>query len=157
LHDRRAAIRWEAEGVESSVAASGENGLALLVNGKSDGNAITDAPTQVMLGLLGALFHPHPQRGLVVGLGTGQTAGWLAQVPSIERVDVLELEPSVVRVAELCARVNAAALANPKVHVIFGDAREFLLTTSTTYDVIASEPSTPSRAGAASLFTKEFY
>src|SRR5262249_48929174 len=96
-------------------------------------------------------------RGLVVGLGTGETAGWLAQVPSIERVDVLELEPSVVHVAELCAPVNAAAMANPKVHVIFGDAREFLLTTSNTYDVIASEPSNPYPAGAASLFTKEFY
>src|SRR5262249_55532800 len=48
-------------------------------------------------------------------------------------------------------------LANPKVHVIFGDAREVLLTTADTYDVIVSEPSNPYRAGTASLFTKEFY
>src|SRR5262249_38963861 len=131
--------------------------LDLLVNGKSDGNTIADAPTQVMLGLIGAAFHPNPRRALVVGLGTGETAGWLAQVPSIERVDVVELEPSVVHVAALCAPVNGNALANPKVHLIFGDAREFLLTTANTYDVIASEPSNPYRAGTASLFTREFY
>jgi hypothetical protein len=43
------------------------------------------------------------------------------------------------------------------VHVTIGDARELLLTSSATYDVIASEPSNPYRAGIASLFTKEFY
>ena len=42
-------------------------------------------------------------------------------------------------------------------HVIFGDARELLLTGKASYDVIASERSNPYRAGVASLFTKEFY
>jgi hypothetical protein len=41
--------------------------------------------------------------------------------------------------------------------VIYGDARELLLTSKLNYDVIASEPSNPYRAGVASLFTKEFY
>ena len=31
---------------------------------------------------------------IVVGLGTGSTAGWLAVVPSIARVDVAEIEPA---------------------------------------------------------------
>ena len=48
-------------------------------------------------------------------------------------------------------------LNNPKVHVRIGDAREVLLTTSQTYDLIASEPSNPFRAGIASLFTQEYY
>ena len=38
-----------------------------------------------------------------------------------------------------------------------GDAREMLLTTRDRYDVIASEPSNPFRAGIASLFTVEYY
>src|SRR4029079_7941226 len=45
----------------------------------------------------------------------------------------------------------------PKVHVTVGDARETLLTTRDRYDVIASEPSNPFRAGIASLFTLEYY
>lgn len=157
LNTRRLEMWWEADGVESSVGLARKNGLAFDVNGKSDGSAIGDSPTQVMLGLLGAVLHPNPKRALVIGLGTGETAGWLAQVPSIERVDVYELEPAMLHVARECALANRNALANPKVHVIIGDARELLLTSNATYDVIASEPSNPYRAGVASLFTKEFY
>ena len=56
-----------------------------------------------MSGLLGALLHDGPRRILVVGLGTGSTAGWLADVPGVERVDVVELEPAVAEVARRCA------------------------------------------------------
>jgi hypothetical protein len=48
-------------------------------------------------------------------------------------------------------------LANPKVHVTIGDAREVVSTTRSRYDLIFSEPSNPYRAGIASLFTREFY
>ena len=110
-----------------------------------------------MRGLLGALSHPNPRRALVIGLGTGSTAGWLGAVPSIERVDVVELEPLILEVARACAPVNHDVLNNPKVHITIGDARETLLTTRDRYDVIASEPSNPYRAGIASLFTQEYY
>src|SRR5262249_4099909 len=134
-----------------------QDGASLLVSGKSDGNSVRDASTQVMLGLLGAALHPQPRRTLVIGLGTGGTAGWLARVPAIAAVDVFELEPVVIEFARVCSPANQDVLHNPKVHIIFGDARELLQTTTETYDVIASEPSNPYRAGTASLFTREFY
>ncbi|HUE29499.1 MAG TPA: fused MFS/spermidine synthase, partial [Verrucomicrobiae bacterium] len=157
LDERRRRIVWEADGIESTVALDAWNAYGFLINGKNDGNTIGDAPTQVMLGLIGALRHPHPRTVLVIGLGTGSTAGWLAQVPSIERVDVVELEPAVVHVAEVSSLVNHDVLRDPKVHLVYGDGREFLLTTRATYDLIVSEPSSPYRAGIASLFTREFY
>ena len=157
VQQRQFEVLWEAEGVESSVALTRHNGIAFTVNGKADGNALGDAPTQIMLGLIPAILHSHPTRALVVGLGTGETAGWLAQVPSIEAVDVFELEPAILHVAAACALANQNVLANPKVHIVFGDARELLQTASATYDVIVSEPSNPYRAGTASLFTREFY
>ena len=92
-----------------------------------------------------------------MGLGTGSTAGWLADVPGIERVDVVELEPAVAEVARRCAAVNRDALANPKLRLFFGDAREHLLTTRERYDLVVSEPSNPYRAGIASLFSRDFY
>ena len=153
----RGAIEWETDGVESSVALDAAAGYALIVNGKSDGNATQDAATQVMGGLVGALLVPHPTRALVVGLGTGSTAGWLGAIPELQRVDVVELEPAVLDVARACAPVNQNVLANPKVNITIGDAREVLLTTGERYDVIFSEPSNPYRAGIASLFTQEFY
>jgi hypothetical protein len=43
------------------------------------------------------------------------------------------------------------------VRITIGDARETLLTSRERYDLIASEPSNPYRAGIASLFTLEYY
>ncbi|APR82964.1 Hypothetical protein A7982_08313 [Minicystis rosea] len=156
--ERRRNVTWEAEGRESSVALHTHSDTAFFVNGKSDGAALGDAGTQVMSGLLGALLHRGELKHvLVIGLGTGSTAGWLAALPSVERVDVIELEPAILHVAEVCTPVNHDVLRNPKIHIAIGDAREVLLTTPRTYDLVFSEPSNPYRAGISSLFTKEFY
>ena len=151
------AILWSEDGIESSLAAEAVAEYSFLVNGKADGSARTDAPTQVMGGLIGAALHPHPRSALVIGLGTGSTAGWLARVPGIERVDVVEIEPAVRRVAVDCAPVNQQVLRNPKVTVMAGDGREVVQTGTDTYDIVFSEPSNPYRAGIASLFSEEFY
>lgn len=153
----RRRVAWEVDGIESSVALASADSFAFIVNGRSDGNAKHDAGTQIMSGLIGAALHPHPTKAMVIGLGTGSTAGWLAAVPEMEKVDVVELEPVVVRVAKDCTPVNHDALNNPKLHLSFGDARELLLTTRQKYDIVVSEPSNPYRAGVAGLFTREYY
>jgi predicted membrane-bound spermidine synthase len=153
----RRSVLWEADGVESSVAIVGADGLAFHLNGMCDGNAIKDAGTQIMLGLIGAALHPRPESAIVVGLGTGETAGWLAAVPSIQHVDVVELEPAVSEMALRCRQVNRDVLNNSKVQLIFNDAREVLRTTGDCYDLIICEPSNPYRNGIANLFTREFY
>ena len=157
LSGQRRWLSWETDGVESSVGVLGAYGLSFMVNGKSDGNSIGDSGTQVMGGLVGALAHPHPRRALVVGLGTGSTAGWLGAVPEMERVDVVEIEPAILRFARQCDDVNERVLDNPKVKVHLDDAREVLLASKESYDIIFSEPSNPYRAGISSLFSREFY
>lgn len=157
LEGHRRSILWEADGVESSIALQSIDGRAFVIHGKVDGHVIGDAPTSVGLGMLPATLHPKPARMLVVGLGTGQTAGWAAACPDVEHVDVIELEPAIVDVARVCAATSHDALNDPKVAVHIGDAREWLLATPETYDVVVSEPSNPYRAGIASLFTADFY
>ena len=148
---------WAVDGLESRVSVSDTDGYAFVVNGKVDGACRGDAATQVMGGLLGALLHPGARSALVIGLGTGSTAGWLARVPGIERVDVIEIEPAVREVARLCAPVNERVLESPTVHFVDGDAREVLRVSRARYDMIFSEPSNPYRAGVASLYTREYY
>jgi len=148
---------WEKDGVESSVGVLKDDGIAFLVNGKSDGAVLSDRGTQALLGMLPAILHPNPKRAFVLGLGTGMTAGWLSGVSGMDRVDVAELEPAVVEVARECAAANNHVLERPNVSLFLGDGREFLLTHDARYDIIVSEPSNPYRAGVASLFTKEFY
>jgi spermidine synthase len=153
----RRALQWDADGRESSVALVDSNDLAFIINGKADGSARGDAGTQVMSGMIGAILHPNPRNAMVIGLGTGSTAGWLGAGPTMERVDVVELEPAVLRVAAACRAVNHDVMHDPKVRIRIGDAREVLLASRNQYDIIFSEPSNPYRAGIASLFTEEFY
>jgi spermidine synthase len=110
-----------------------------------------------MCGLIPSILRPGLQKGMIIGLGTGSTAGWMAAIPEMKQVDVVELEPATVEVARRCAPANLNVLENPKVRIHMADAREVLLTTPERYDIIFSEPSNPYRAGIASLFTKEFY
>ena len=158
LHEQRRAVSWEREGRESAVALRlTDAGPALFLNGKSDGSAIGDAPTQIMGGMVGAILHPHPRKALVIGLGTGSSAGWLGAIPSVERVDVVELEAAVIEAAPVFETVNKDVLGNAKVHLLIGDAREAVLTGRRRYDLVFSEPSNPFRAGVSSLYTREFY
>jgi predicted membrane-bound spermidine synthase len=147
----------EHDGRESALAFTHSNGLTSLMSGKSDGNSYFDAPTQVGLGLVPALLHKDPKRAFVIGLGTGQTSGWLAQVPSIERVETAEIEPAMLRFGELCAASNENALDNEKVVMRIADGREAMLTSDEKFDIIASAPSNPYRAGLASFYSAEFY
>ncbi|MCA9021726.1 MAG: fused MFS/spermidine synthase, partial [Planctomycetaceae bacterium] len=156
-HTKNRQCIWEAEGRESSVAITATDSLAFIVNGKSDGNAFGDAGTQIGLGLIGPLLHPAPRTGLVIGLGTGESAGWMSAVEEMTAVDVVELEPVVLEMTQRCSQINRDALNNPKLKLHFNDAREFLLTSKKQYDLIVSEPSNPYRAGIANLYTREFY
>jgi len=159
LHASRWKIAHEFEGREASVAAvDSDDGYCLYVNGKSDGSAFGDADTQVMQGLVPALLHPAPHTAFIVGLGTGTTAGWVADVPEMPQVDVVELEPAMASLAKNhFAPVNRDVLNKANVHLIPGDAREALLAAGSRYDLIISEPSNPYRAGVSTLFTQEFY
>ncbi|MGF1656731.1 MAG: fused MFS/spermidine synthase [Verrucomicrobiales bacterium] len=155
--NRNRALLWEAEGVEAGVGVLNTGSLSLIVNGKSDGNLLGDIGTQIMAGLVGAALHEDPKTCLVIGLGTGSSAGWMAVVPGVERVDVVELEPAVVDVARACADLNWDVVNRDNVNLMIGDAREFLIVKGDQYDVILSEPSNPYRAGVASMFTQEYY
>jgi spermidine synthase len=149
-------IVYFADGLNSTISvARTDDYIALRTNGKVDASN-HDAGTQLLLGHLGALAHP-PRRVLVIGFGSGMTVSALARYPELERVDCVEIEPAVVRAALLLTELNRNVLQDPRVHVIFDDARNFLFTTRERYDLIVSEPSNPWIAGVATLFTREFY
>ena len=145
------------EGVNDSIAVvRTDNNVALRINGKVDAST-DDARTQLLLGHLGAAFHPAPRRVLVIGFGSGMTASAVARYPDVEKIDCVEIEPAVIRAAPYLESLNRNVLKDSRLHVIFDDARNFLLTTREKYDLIISEPSNPWIAGIATLFTDEYY
>jgi len=153
----RFAFPFSADGLNSSIAViQGENYLGLTTNGKVDATN-RDAPTQLLLADLGAVFGPPPRRVLIIGFGSGMTAAALAKYPDVERIDCVEIEPAVLEAARYLETLNRGVLRDPKLHMHVDDARNFLLTSRDKFDLIISEPSNPWIAGVATLFTDEYY
>jgi spermidine synthase len=165
LYDRPLTLRENAhaldivyfrDGLNANISvARTDDYMALRTNGKVDASN-HDVTTQLLLGHLAALAH-EPRRALLIGFGSGMTASALAEYPELERLDVVEIEPAVVEAAPFLVPLNHNVLLDPRVHVTFDDARNFLFTTREKYDLIISEPSNPWIAGVATLFTREFY
>src|SRR5205823_3420247 len=113
--------------------------------------------TQIMLGLAPAAARPEATSALVIGFGSGVTTRVLADVPGMRRVRVVEIEPAVLSVRGLFARVNDSVLARPIVSAVTDDARSALQLRRDQFDLIVSEPSNPWVAGVATLYTPEFF
>jgi predicted membrane-bound spermidine synthase/tetratricopeptide (TPR) repeat protein len=146
------------EGWNATVSVWRNGGATWLkTNGKSDASSVADMNTQVLVSLLPALAHPSPRRAFVVGLGSGVSVRTLADVPGVERVDVVEIERAVLRASRFFDFLNRDVLADPKVHVIEDDARSALQLAREPYDIIVSEPSNPWIAGIAALFTADYF
>jgi spermidine synthase len=150
-------IPYAVDGLNSSVSvARTEDYIALRNNGKVDASN-RDSTTQLLVGHLAPIFHAAPRHVLIIGFGSGMTVSAVARYPEIERIDCVEIEPAVIGAAPYLESLNRGVLRDPRVHIILDDARNFLLTTRDSYDVIISEPSNPWIAGVAALFTEEYY
>ncbi len=143
---------------EASVATlvypDGE--VSLRVDGKADASTGADMRTQIELGELPLLLRPRAKSALVVGWGSGVTAGSMLRHP-LERLDAVELLPGVVGASRLFAGVNGAPWDDPRLALSVEDAKTFLARPGPAYDVIVSEPSNPWMAGVGDLFSRQFY
>lgn len=129
---------------------------ALFTNGKSDGSLWPDYRTMSLLGLVPCLLSERCESAFVIGLGTGVSAGELAEIASVARVEVAEISSAVIAAEPLFAEGNRDAGRNPKVTIHHGDAYRMLLRTRQRFDVIASEPSHPRATGVEMLYAREF-
>jgi len=144
------------DGVSSTVSVHRDRGeLFLRVNGKTDASSRSDMPTQVLLAQVPLLFGDPAKDVLVVGLASGVTVGSVALHP-VERIDVVEIEPATAEAARFFDGVSGAPLDDPRVRVIFDDARSYLEGAS-GYDLVISQPSNPWMSGVSNLFTRESF
>jgi len=145
------------EGVNATVSVHrSPTGTDLRINGKTDASLL-DTSTQLLLGHLPMLFgRTEASRVLVIGCGSGMTAGAVT-LHAPERVDLVELEPAVLEASRYFDDVNHRPLEHDTLRVITDDGRNFLSSTDRTYDVITSEPSNPWISGVSNLFTREAF
>jgi spermidine synthase len=148
-------------GRSATVVVIEENGLLFIrTNGLPEAaSALKGSPpsrgSQLMLSVLPVLARPDTESTLIVGLGGGIA---VEAVPaSVASIDVIELEPEVVRANEFYgARKDINPLDDPRVSITINDARSALTLTDKKYDSMVSQPSHPWTAGASHLYTREF-
>jgi spermidine synthase len=149
------------EGVNASVAVTEMNdGVRNFhVSGKVEASTDPrDMRLQRMLGHIPALLHGKPRSVLVVGCGAGVTAGSFTVYPSVEKIVICEIEPLIPsRVAGYFSKQNYDVVHNPRVRIVYDDARHYVLTTKEKFDIITSDPIHPWVKGAATLYTHEYF
>ena len=151
-------ILFYKEGVLATVMVkkAPEGYLFLRSNGKTDASTDQDLDDFKLLGHLPMILHPNPQKTLLVGIGSGVTAGAIA-LHKPEELVVVEIESAMVEAARYFGDYNHNVVDNPNVKIIQSDARAYLTSNQNQYDVIASQPSNPWVRGNANLFTREFF
>jgi spermidine synthase len=157
----KATVWFQGEGMNSSVAVTMlvDGTRNFHVSGKVEASSEPqDMRLQRMLGHIPALLHPQPRTVLVVGCGAGVTAGTFVVHPEVERIVICEIEPLIPQViVSYFGDENYNVVNDPRVEIVYDDARHYILTTRESFDIITSDPIHPWVKGAATLYTKEYF
>lgn len=150
--------RWESRYGLIDVIKSAEGVLKVRQNLHyrygSTGHESSRAYKQSRLPLL---LHGNPQEVLFLGLGSGLTAGGAVDFPGVRQATIVELIPEVIEAARLLSSSNYGVVDDPRFKMQVGDARHFLSTQSTSFDVIVSDLFVPWESETGYLYTVEHY
>lgn len=105
------------------------------------------------------ITHPSPKSVFIAGGGEGATLREVLRHNTVERVVMVDLDSKVVEVArEHLGPWHMNAFDDPRVEVVFEDARGYLERTDEEFDLAILDTTDPIKEGSAYLlFTQEFY
>lgn len=106
------------------------------------------------------LFHPNPQKVLILGGGENLASREVLKHEDIERIDVVDIDEAMFDLAKTnryLTHINQNAALNLKVNLIAEDAFTFLKKNATLYDVIISDLPDPQNEAIARLYSKQFF
>ncbi|MFT5286506.1 MAG: spermidine synthase [Planctomycetota bacterium] len=131
---------------------------SLLVNGKVVATtAPVDLRLQRLLGSIPAHLHGQPKSALVIGLGTGMTAGALLDYPSLESLRIFEISTTVREAAQYFDRWNSSVLDDPRTEIEIADGRHALSLSNERFDIVTSDPIHPWTRGSSDLYAQEHF
>ncbi|MBC8541939.1 polyamine aminopropyltransferase [Bianquea renquensis] len=100
--------------------------------------------------------HPTVRKVLVIGAGDGGVIRELTRYPSIDHIDLVEIDPLVLEVCRKYLPQTSCRLDDERVHIRFEDGLKYIRTRENEYDLIIVDSTDPFGPGEG-LFTKEFY
>ena len=103
------------------------------------------------------LAHPSPRRVLIVGGGDGGTMREVLRHPTVEEVQLVEIDPEVIAAAkEHLPSVHRGAFSDPRARVHIGPGEEFVSSHPREFDTVIVDSTDPVGPGEA-LFTEDFF
>lgn len=93
----------------------------------------------------------------VIGVGTGITAATLAKHESVKNVDAYDISRVLENVFDAYPRGTLNVATDPKVNLIWQDARSGLELNPKMYDIIQTQPLYLKQAGSGLLNSEEFF
>jgi spermidine synthase len=153
-----AKIAAQVEGVMAAVSVieTAEGEYYLKVNNHFVMGGTASYYSDRRQGHIPLLLHPHPQRALFLGLGTGATFAAAADYPGLEAEGV-ELIPEIIPLLHYFAKSTGEFSQYPSLHLKVADARRFVNASRNKYDVIVADLFHPARDGAGFLYTVEHF
>jgi tetratricopeptide (TPR) repeat protein len=101
------------------------------------------------------MLSPRLDRALVLGMGSGATAGVVA--PVFARTDVVEINRVVLDNLHRMAQYNLEIERRPSVRIIHDDGIHWIKTTSTQYSLILNTVTSPRYFSSSKLYTSDFF
>ncbi len=104
---------------------------------------------------IGAM-HPAPKRVLMIGLASGSWAKVVSNMPGVEHVTLVEINPGYLTLIERHEEVRSI-LHDPKVEVVIDDGRRWLGRHADRFDVIVMNTTYHWRAHSTALLSVDFF
>ena len=138
-----------------SVVEDADKVAVLRINNRQQEGSSATLRVDSRQAILPILFHGNPENVLFLGLGTGVTST-TASLLLGSAVEVAELLPEVASASTHFTKPLMTPNSTPP-RIIISDARRFVRTTKSKYDIIISDNFHPARSGSGSLYTVEHF
>jgi spermidine synthase len=129
----------------------------IFVNDLFNGGTSLEERDQARIALTPLLYAREFERAMVVGIGTGQTAGVIGQYP-FKDIDIVDFSPRVVEAAkQFFPFLNFQVFKDPRVKVHVDDGRHYLFTHPAKLSLLTVQVNRLWSAGEGDLYTRDFY
>lgn len=112
--------------------------------------------SEFLLGEIALILNPLAKKAFVVGYGGGTTVKALG-MSDLESIDAVELESAVLDAMRTLYDNSLPTDNDKRVSVAINDARNALLMSKESYDIIVSQPSHPWLNGASNIMNRDFF
>ena len=113
-----------------------------------------NSSAEKIVGALPVMFAPRTDRALVLGVGSGSTAGTAACL--VDRLDCVEINPAVLQNQWRMAEHNFGIADKKQVNFILDDGIHFMNVSREEYPLIINTVTSPRYFSSSKLYTREF-